>query len=326
MTNNEVPLNDFTKNENKDTSQKEKKASNNKIKGNDVEKSEKMKFNDQSTNKKKLKFDNSKIKIIIKYNIFYEKYEDYRLFGDKFVENNKNNCKMLINKEVYDLCCFIDKNLVKNTKNKNNEIQVKLIEVSKILDMSYMFSKVSSLSKFSKWNTNEVEDMSHMFDGCLLKSLPDISSWDISNVIDISYMFNKCSELLSLPDISKWNTCNVMDINHIFSECVKLASLPDISKWNTSNIENMSYAFYYCANIINLPDISKWDMKKVLDINYMFANCKNLESIPDLSKWELTKIIYYDNLFEGCIKKEMKEFKKTFFKSKIFNRKENYNK
>ena len=305
MTNNEVPLNDFTKNENKDTSQKEKKASNNKIKGNDVEKSEKMKFNDQSTNKKKLKFDNSKIKIIIKYNIFYEKYEDYRLFGDKFVENNKNNCKMLINKEVYDLCCFIDKNLVKNTKNKNNEIQVKLIEVSKILDMSYMFSKVSSLSKFSKWNTNEVEDMSHMFDGCLLKSLPDISS-----------MFNKCSELLSLPDISKWNTCNVMDINHIFSECVKLASLPDISKWNTSNIENMSYAFYYCENIKKLPDISKWDMKNVTNINYMFANSKYLKSIPDLSKWELNSLIYHDKLFDGCWNR--KEFNKIFYMNKLF--------
>ena len=349
---NVLSLDDLSKNGDKKISKKKKKTLNNKMTDNGIEKSKKrknkfkkMKYNNNQTSNDENFFETSESEIIIKYNIFYDNENDYRLFGDKFVENNIYNCKMLINNKEYDLWCFIEKNLIKNIKEnneievklieifdknhiknikENNEIEVKLIEISKIVDMSYMFSKVSSLSSFSdfsKWNTNEVEDMSHMFDECLSKSLPDISSWDMSNVIDISYMFYKCSELLSLPDISKWNTCNVMDIKYIFSECRKLESLPDISSWNTSNIDNMSYAFYYCAKIKHLPDISKWDMKKVTDINYMFANCKNLESIPDISKWELTKIIFYNNLFEGCKSKEIKEFKKTFFMCKIFDTK-----
>ena len=49
-----------------------------------------------------------------------------------------------------------------------------------------------------------------MFCGCLsLLSLPDISKWNTNNVNDMSFMLSGCSSLLSLPDISKWNTNNV---------------------------------------------------------------------------------------------------------------------
>ena len=62
-----------------------------------------------------------------------------------------------------------------------------------------------------------------------LKSLPDISKWNIENVNDISFMFSK-SSLESLPDISKWNTKNITNMCGIFSKCKSLKSLPDISK------------------------------------------------------------------------------------------------
>ena len=64
-------------------------------------------------------------------------------------------------------------------KNKNN-IEIKIIEIKNVIDMSYMFYNCS-----------------------LLSSLPDISKWNISNVIDMSYIFYECSYLSSLPDISQ---------------------------------------------------------------------------------------------------------------------------
>ena len=36
-----------------------------------------------------------------------------------------------------------------------------------------------------------------------LTSLPNISKWNTENIIDMSGMFNECSNLASLPDISK---------------------------------------------------------------------------------------------------------------------------
>ena len=52
--------------------------------------------------------------------------------------------------------------------------------------------------------------MDRMFYNCLsLLSLSDLSKWNTENVTNMSGMFYNCSSLLSLPDISKWNTYNV---------------------------------------------------------------------------------------------------------------------
>ena len=33
----------------------------------------------------------------------------------------------------------------------------------------------------------------------------DLSKWNTNNVTDMSFLFNGCKSLSSLPDISKWN-------------------------------------------------------------------------------------------------------------------------
>ena len=46
--------------------------------------------------------------------------------------------------------------------------------------------------------------MSSMFYNCSsLSSLPDISKWNTNNVTDMSRMFYNCSSLLTLPDLSE---------------------------------------------------------------------------------------------------------------------------
>ena len=47
--------------------------------------------------------------------------------------------------------------------------------------------------------------MNGLFHGCSsLKHLPDISKWNTNNVINISLMFCGCYLLEKLPDISKY--------------------------------------------------------------------------------------------------------------------------
>ena len=69
-----------------------------------------------------------------------------------------------------------------------------------------------------------------------LKSLPDISKWNTNNITNMSYIFYDCSSLKSLPDISNWNTNNVTDMSSLFDRCSLLKSLPDISTWNINNV------------------------------------------------------------------------------------------
>ena len=140
------------------------------------------------------------INIIYNINRFDRRYGNINIFGSKFVENNKNICKMIIDEKVYEVA---EQYNIKDYA--NNELKIKLEGINNITNMSYMFnecSSLSSLSDISKLNTNNVNDMNNMFYWCSsLKSLPDISNWNANNVIDMNYMFSECSSLISLPDI-----------------------------------------------------------------------------------------------------------------------------
>jgi len=105
-----------------------------------------------------------------------------RLFGEKFVENNKMRCIINIKGDNYKLMEYLDKKEI--DKNKM-EFEIKLYKINEINNFSYMFYNCNSLL-----------------------SLPDISKWNINNNTDTSYMFYNCTSLISLPDISKWNINN----------------------------------------------------------------------------------------------------------------------
>ena len=123
-----------------------------------------------------------------------------RILGQNFVKNNKNKCKMIINKKESELM---------EEFNINNEkiIEIKLIKIAIITDMSYMFygcSSLSSLSDISKWNTNNVTNMNSMFHGCSsLSYLPDIRYYIIKSgeVYKKNRIFYECFSLINLRDI-----------------------------------------------------------------------------------------------------------------------------
>ena len=97
-------------------------------------------------------------------NIIYKKKDNniITIFGYKFVERNKNNCKLIIEGKEEDLKEKI------NLLNKDM-IEIKLKGITNVTDMSYMFyecSSLSSLPDISKWNTSNVTDMGGMFTGC----------------------------------------------------------------------------------------------------------------------------------------------------------------
>jgi len=154
---------------------------------------------------------NNEIDIIYKCD---KNMNEIKLFGENFVKNNKNNCILIINDIVLDICEYY-----KTKENKN--ITVRLIEINEIIDMSYMFYECSSLLSivnFSKWKTNNVNNTSYMFYGCSsIIDLSDISTLITDKVTDISYMFFGCISLKYLPDINKWNLKNVKNKEYILA-------------------------------------------------------------------------------------------------------------
>ena len=283
--------------------------------------------------KNNFKFISHKDKIKNEMTINYSigDYEYIRIFSKKFVENNKNNCKIIVNgKDEMDLCEYIDKNSL-NTKNKI--LEIKLIEKKTITDMSYMFldcRRLSFITDISNWNTIKVNNISYMFSSCVnlsflpdiskwntsnvtnmkgmfelcisLSNIPDISKWDTSSVTDIRYLFNKCFSLTELPDISKWDISNVTELTGIFNECNSLKSLPNIAEWNTYNITNMSYLFNKCSSLKALPDISVWNTSNVTNMSNMFNECSSLKPLPNISVWNTSKVTNKLFMFNRCKK------------------------
>jgi len=118
------------------------------------------KNNDKNNNERNKESNNEKKNddniIIYKIN---EKEDKIKIFGWDFVNNNKNKIKLEIEGKECELMEYYN---INNNKIKNIHIKIKGIE--KVTNMSYMFSRCSSLS-----------------------NLPDISKWDTNNVTSIKY-------------------------------------------------------------------------------------------------------------------------------------------
>ena len=239
-------------------------------------------------------------KFSLKYKI-NKNDEKVKLFGEKFVANNKNNFKIIYQDNIFDLMEYFD---LKNKNNDDDILEIYLKQINHTNNISFMFNKCStliSLPELSGLKTNNVIKMNSIFSQCSsLSEMPDISYWNTSKVSDMNYLFYKCSSLSSLPDLSKWDTNNVKYMDSMFSFCSKLNSLPDISKWNMENVRKINHMFYHCSSLISLPDISKWDIKNIREINSLFSNCSSLISLPDISKWNVEKVTLMNYIFFSC--------------------------
>ena len=169
-------------------------------------------------------------KDISEINIIYDiKQENIiRIFGTKFVENNKNICKMMIDNKEFEIT---EEYNIENYKNNNNKLKIILKGITNVTNMTEMFRECS-----------------------LLSSLPDISKWNTNKVTNMSYMFYGCSSLSNLPDISKWNINKVTNMSYMFYRCCSLSKLPDISKWNMNITTNKEGMFNGCSNSLKIPN------------------------------------------------------------------------
>ena len=66
----------------------------------------------------------------------YVRYSEIRILGDKFIENNKNKCRLIINGKEKECKAIISREDI----DYENMFEIKIIGLSNVHDMSYMFS------------------------------------------------------------------------------------------------------------------------------------------------------------------------------------------
>ncbi len=149
------------------------------------------------------------------------------------------------------------------------------LKTDNVTDMSFMFNACYGLTNLdvSGFKTDNVTYMSGMFSHCSSLTSLDLSNFKTDNVTDMSYMFRYCSSLTSL-DLSNFKTDNVTNMGSMFSNS-NLTSL-DLSNFKTDNVTDMSYMFYYCPNLTTIYAADGWSTESVTNGNYMFYECVNL--------------------------------------------------
>ena len=174
------------------------------------------------------------------------------------------------------------------------------LNTENVTDMSDMFNNCTILPSLdlSNFNTAKVTIMYNMFKNCKkLSSLNLSESFNTVNVTNMSSMFYGCSQLSSL-DLSNFNTEKVKYMPAMFYGCNKLSSLT-LSNFNTAKVTNMSCMFYKCQKLPSL-DLSNFNTAKVKDMSYMFYGCKKLSSLTLSESFNTVNVTNMSTMFNGC--------------------------
>ena len=162
----------------------------------------------------------------------------------------------------------------------------------------YDFRSLTEIIGIQNLKTDNVIDMSDMFDTCSSLTSLDVSGFNTENVTNMYRLFYQCSNLTSI-DVSNFNTANVTDMAHLFCGCKSLTSI-DVSNFNTANLENMSGMFESCSGLTNL-DVSNLNTAKVEYMTWLFKDCNNLTNI-NFGNFDTSNVKSMSEMFSGCSK------------------------
>ena len=184
-----------------------------------------------------------------------------RIFGETFVDNNKDICKIFCRNKIYELTEYV---CIEN--DESDFLEIKLIGIREVKNMKGLFNNCTSLyclPDISEWKTDKVIDMSFLFYGCVSLYQSQSDTYIIN-----SYL-NELNKLLeSSKIIEKYNNTNINLLGNYPLVIGKKSnkeeylspkyqnSFYEISKWNTENVTDISFLFAGCESLILLPDIS----------------------------------------------------------------------
>jgi len=203
-------------------------------------------------------------------------------------------------------------------------------DVSKVTDMSEMFSSMESLAfnqPIGNWDVSKVIDMSGMFSDAKAFNQP-IGNWDVSRVTDMSQMFAYSS--FNQP-IGNWDLSSVNNLSEMFFEAASFNQ--PIGDWDVSNVTNMYSMFahatsfnqpigdWYVSNVSNIrirhsgkyppihlgmsfmfsgakafnQPIGNWDVSKVTDMSFMFNGAESFNQ--PIENWDVSSVTDMESLF-----------------------------
>lgn len=128
----------------------------------------------------------------------------------------------------------VDRELL--TQRRDEGIDMSLMCVSKVTDMTEMFSLRTVNGDITKWDVSSVTNMSGMFVDSPFNQ--PIGNWDVGNVTDMSRMFNRSPFNKPLGD---WNVSSAKDMRYMFDGNSQFDQF--LVKWCVKNITSKPQYF-----------------------------------------------------------------------------------
>ena len=196
-----------------------------------------------------------------------------------------------INKPIQIINSYENKKRMNNEANNSddwkyeNEREIKDVEI-KINGKSIKFSYTYKFEKEGKYQIeyifkNDLTRANYLFYGCNNLTNLDLSKFNTQNVTNMSNMFYGCDSLTNL-NLSNFNTQNVTNMDNMFNDCKSLTNL-NLSNFNTQNVTNMRSMFYNCNSLRNL-DLTNFNTQNVTNMGFMFYDCNSLKKENIISK------------------------------------------
>lgn len=141
-------------------------------------------------------------------------------------------------------------------KDKEDIVDLNLIDTSKIIDMSYVFCNEAIQFQLNGRNI-------------------DISEWDVSNVTSFENCFEKFYGFDC--DLKDWDVSNCKYFRSMFNNCTVFKGT-GLEYWNMNNALNISCMFFKCSKLD--VDLSNWDLLNISTLDqykYIFDECKLLD-------------------------------------------------
>lgn len=113
----------------------------------------------------------------------------------------------------------------------------------------WQFPNLTTITGLTNLNTNSVESMRSMFEGCPKLTSLDLSSFNTSNVTNMNSMFSDCTKLETIYVSRGWTTDKVSGTNgdNMFKSCSNLRGSQG-STLSTYNGYNVDYAHIDATN------------------------------------------------------------------------------
>ena len=171
------------------------------------------------------------------------------IIGEIEVKDENKDQRILCSYEEF---CRLDERKISeqygNEKQLKENIEIEIDGQKIPFCYTYRFKNGKHTIKYIQ-KGNTLKNMSYMFNECTLKSL-DFSKFNSENVTDMSRLFDG-SESLENINLSNLNTQNLTNMYAMFSGCKALKSI-DLSKLNTENVKEMGALFCWCVNLTDI--------------------------------------------------------------------------